>query len=318
MSDINPSGTKWKQVAGLAARQHGVVSRTQMRAVGVTDSAIAKALGSGRLHRAFRGTYGVGHPLIGEHARMMAGVLACGPSTVVSHLTAAQLLGLRDRSPSLVELVSHGDRGRGIEGIRRHHVQAPCGAEAGRVGVIPCTSPARTIVDLAGMLGERAQRRVVEGAAVRGILDVEAVEQIMAVTRRRGAPVLRRILADWQPSKSADRGRRGKPDLRSELEARLLALITATRLPAPRCNQRVDTDAESFVVDFLWPARCLVVETDGERFHNHRSAFESDRMRDRALQLAGYRVVRFTYRHVGTEPDAVVATIRQLLGEGIG
>jgi hypothetical protein len=246
----------------------------------------------------------------------MAAVLACGHGAVVSHLTAAHLLGLRDRPPSVVELIARGERGRGIDGIRCRQVPPPRGAEAGHVGVIPCTSPARTIVDVAGTLGEDQQRRVVERAAVRGILDLEAVERIMAATRRRGAPLLRRILADWRPSQSAGLGG-SPPDLRSELEARVLALINAAGLPAPDCNARVEADAANLVVDFLWPERRLVVETDGAGFHDHRRAFESDRLRDRKLQLAGYRVVRFTYRQVDTEPEAVLAAIRRMLGAAI-
>ena len=97
----------------------------------------------------------------------------------------------------------------------------------------------------------------------------------------------------------------------------MLALINAAGLPAARCNARVEADAANLVVDFLWPERHLVVETDGASFHNHRRAFESDRLRDRALQLAGYRVVRFTYRQVEREPQAVVAAIRRLLEEAI-
>ena len=129
--------------------------------------------------------------------------------------------------------------------------------------------------------------------------------------------MLRRILADWRQDESAGPGRTRKPDLRSELEARLLSLIAAARLPAPRCNERVVADGAAFVVDFFWPERRLVVETDGERFHSHPSAFESDRLRDRALQLAGYRVVRFTYRQVEREPEAVVVAICRLLEEAI-
>jgi hypothetical protein len=35
----------------------------------------------------------------------------CGPGAFISHLTAAHLLGLRDRPPSVVELISRKERG---------------------------------------------------------------------------------------------------------------------------------------------------------------------------------------------------------------
>ena len=69
------------------------------------------------------------------------------------------------------------------------------------------------------------------------------------------------------------------------------------------------------MVDFLWPNQNLVVETDGQAFHDNPLAFERDRMRDRALHLAGYRVVRFTHSQVEKEPGAVISAIRQLLAQ---
>jgi very-short-patch-repair endonuclease len=105
------------------------------------------------------------------------------------------------------------------------------------------------------------------------------------------------------------------PHLRSELEARLLALIRTSDLPTPTCNQRIrcgegDTVLE---VDFLWSRQRVVVEADGRRFHDDPLAFERDRKRDRDLQLSGYRVIRFTHRQIEKEPDAVVSAIHRLL-----
>ena len=70
---------------------------------------------------------------------------------------------------------------------------------------------------------------------------------------------------------------------------------------------------EGIEVDFLWPDQRLVVEADGETFHDNPLAFERDRKRDRELQLNGYRVLRFTYAQVENEPDAVISAIRYLL-----
>jgi len=77
-------------------------------------------------------------------------------------------------------------------------------------------------------------------------------------------------------------------------------------------------DEAGFEVDFLWPHQRLVVETDGERFHDNPPAFERDRKRDRILQLHGYRIVRFTHAQIEKEPDAVITTIRRLLAADFG
>jgi very-short-patch-repair endonuclease len=78
-------------------------------------------------------------------------------------------------------------------------------------------------------------------------------------------------------------------------------------------NALVDLEGDSVEVDFSWLARGLIVETDSFRFHGTRRAFERDRRRDQRLLLAGWRVVRFTWRQVQGRPDDVARTLRALL-----
>src|SRR4051794_87605 len=65
-------------LANLAASQHGVVARGQLRAAGLTDSAIARRVEAGRLHRVRRAVYAVGHPALTTRGRWVGAVLACG------------------------------------------------------------------------------------------------------------------------------------------------------------------------------------------------------------------------------------------------
>lgn len=95
---------------------------------------------------------------------------------------------------------------------------------------------------------------------------------------------------------------------RSVLEDRFLALIARAGLPRPRVNARV----AGFEVDFLWPERRLVAETDGASAHLTPTAFGRDRRRDAALQVAGFRVVRFTWRQVVHDPHVVASTLSAL------
>lgn len=102
-----------------------------------------------------------------------------------------------------------------------------------------------------------------------------------------------------------------RPDLtRSELERLFLRLCRRRHLPLPEVNVRMGP----FEVDFLWREARVTVETDGFRHHGDRLAFERDRARDAALQAMGYRVLRFTYRQVREDPDAVVRRLRAVLG----
>jgi very-short-patch-repair endonuclease len=86
-------------------------------------------------------------------------------------------------------------------------------------------------------------------------------------------------------------------------------LLRRARLPFPRTNVRL----AGYQADFLWPKQRLIVEVDGFQFHGHRYAFERDRKRDAAHVLAGYRVIRITWRQLTEEPMAVAVTIARAL-----
>jgi very-short-patch-repair endonuclease len=145
----------------------------------------------------------------------------------------------------------------------------------------------------------------VERAAQRGMLDPPAIDAILARGRRRGSRNLRAILVDWRQTHSRH--------LRSDLEALLLPLIVARGLPAPLTNFELYVGGEVVEVDLFWPKQSLVVEADSREFHGHQVAFERDRDRDRDLTLAGYRVLRVTWRQLKAEPARTVAAIARAL-----
>ncbi len=290
----------------LAGRQHGVVSRRQLRRLGRSDSATTRAIRDGHLHTIYPGVYAVGRPEISVRGRMMAAVLACGPGTVVSHRSAAALLGLIDRAPVVVDVIAPGKRGAGIDRIKAHRVVRPTQAERGFVARIPCTSPAKTLVDLAGVVGARTLRGAFEAAAFKRLLDLDAIEAA-AGRRRRGAPALRALLAEWRAAADA---LPTQPNLRSPFEAKLLPLLAASDLPMPEVNAPVRTPGGRLEVDLLWPAHRFVVEADSRRHHGTDLAFERDRWRDRELLRAGYTTLRVSWRHAEQEPAAVLEAIR--------
>ena len=66
-------------------------------------------------------------------------------------------------------------------------------------------------------------------------------------------------------------------------------------------------------VDAVWDAQRLVVEVDGYGVHNPRPQFERDRRKDADLMLAGYRVLRITWRRLTREPEQVIALLAAAL-----
>ena len=294
-----------RALAALAARQHAVVTLAQLTELGLTPSGVRKRVRRGRLHRVHRGVFAVGHPLVSVEGRWLAAVLACGPGAVLSHRAAAALHGLRKSSRTAIDVTAPRRTGRARTGIDVHRGDSLRATDRTIVRGIPCTSVARTLLDLAEVTNRRGVERACDQAEVLRILDVRAVEDALhRAPGRRGAPALAAVMAVH---------RIGEALTRSELEERFLSLCNANALPRPEVNAMLATADGYPEVDFFWRGRCLVAEADGYGSHGTRRAFERDRARDRALLVAGFRVVRFTWRQVTEAPTEVAATLRALL-----
>lgn len=295
------------RIDAIAAEQHGVVSRRQLVAAGVVGHAIDDRLRKGRLEGVYRGVYRVG-PVRARWWREVAAVLACGGGAVVSHWSAGRLAGLLRpgagaEGPVHVTIPS-GYRTPG-PGAKVHRASVLSSDETTTLHGIPCTTPARTILDLSGVLAPRALERVVARALRDGAVDTDAIARLVGRhPRRAGAGVLRRLLAqETEPAFT-----------RSAAEERFLRLVRRSGLPVPRSNVRLN----GVEVDFHWPSTGLVVEVDGYAFHGSRVAFEHDHGRDAALTVAGYRVLRFTWRQLTRQPEKVlVAVTRALAGRDL-
>ena len=245
---------------------------------------------------------------------MMAAVLACGKGAVISHRSAAALLGLLDEGPVVIDVIAPASRGREIDGIYLHRVRPPRLEETGTVDGIPCTSPARTVVDLAGTVGEWTLRSAFERAARAEMLDLAAIERSID-PRRRGMKVLLRLIDEWRgaaPLLTA----RGK--LKSPLEAKVLPLLVQRDLPPPLFNAPVQIADGRIEIDFLWPDHRFALEADSRDFHGTAVAFERDRRRNRELMRAGYSVLRVTSRQAEREAEAIADTVTARLHAGVG
>jgi very-short-patch-repair endonuclease len=289
------------KIAELAARQHGVVSAAQLKALGFDRRAVHRRATAGRLHRLHRGVYAVGHQLIGWRGHWLAAVLACGEGAVLSHRAAAAVWELRPSRSPVVDVTVPSYNGRSKQrGIRLHYALLVPSDVTRRDG-IPVTTPVRTVIDLAGVLARRPLERMLDEAERLRLCTASLLmEALEAHPTRRGSRMLRQVLSDHQI---------GTTLTRSELEEVFLKLCRTHSLPSPEVNVRTGR----YLVDFLWRDDRVIVETDGLKTHRTRAAFERDRARDARLTVMGYRVVRFTYRQVVREPAAVAAVLSSLV-----
>jgi hypothetical protein len=287
------------EIAAMAARQHGVVARAQLEALGLGRGAIAHRVAAGRLHRVHRGVYAVGHPILTANGRRMAAVLACGPGAALSHASAAALWDIRPTQATKIDVSVRGAGGRGKRPrVRVHRAVTLRDDEVTVHQAIRVTTPARTLLDLASSLPRRALERALDHAEINELFDLTALQA--AVDRHRGERGSAAL------GTALEQHIAGTTATKSELEERMLALCDRYGLPRPHVNAWI----ENLEVDFLFAAKKLVVEADSYRFHSSRRAFERDRERDAILARAGYRTLRFTHRQMTRRPEQVALTIR--------
>jgi very-short-patch-repair endonuclease len=150
-------------------------------------------------------------------------------------------------------------------------------------------------------------RRHPPHGAVETLIDLKATRPAAEVERAAIEALIKRRV-----TKAQVEGLIGVEMTRSKLERDLLRIVRLAGLPAPLVNHRVG----AYEVDFAWPDHRVIVETDGYAARGHRRAFEDDRARDAALQAAGWRVLRFTYRQLARHPLKAAARLAQVLGPG--
>lgn len=286
-----------RAIARLAGTQHGIVTTRQLAGSGFGARAIRRRVDGGWLVRVHDGVYQVG-VFGGAYASEMAGLLLCGPRSAISHWTSVAVYELAPRR-ELVEVST-------VSGVRRR------GVRAHRVANLPdhdvvvrhglrVTTPGRTLVDLAATAPPAVLERLVEEFQVQRL--ARPADLLEAIRRSAGRPGIKKLRAvcDFVDEPSFTR---------SEAERGLRRLVKAAALPVPRTNVRL----AGWEVDAVWERQRLVVEVDGYRYHRTRAKFERDRLKDAQLLVAGYRVLRVTWRQLTREPERVVATIAAALG----
>lgn len=308
-------GPTEREVADLARPQHGVVSRAQLIALGLGEDAIDARLSSGRMRRLHRGVYTMGHGYLPKEGWWFAAVMRIGPDAVLSHRSAAELWGvvrLSGREPGwerggLAPIDVLAPRStRSPVAIRRRFCRLGPD-ERTLLHRIPVTTLARTLFDVAAGMSIEAFEAALRQAEYLHRFRLEELERLLAIhPGRRGATTIRACL------RRLERGPKGRR--RSKLEDRFAALLACTDFPRAELNVLLDLGEDMIEADCLWREQRVIVELDGREAHETRVAFESDRERDRRLQVAGWRTIRVTWRQLDA-PTALLADLRRLLAE---
>ena len=299
-ASVAVSGTRDQRIAAVAGRQRARISRGQLAAAGIADGTVTRLVARGALVREHPGVYVVAPRIEVPFGPETAALLACGEGAVLSHRSAAHVWGLIQSPPSPVEVTAATRQTRDRHCVTVHRSRTLLPRDLRVHQGLPVTSPARTLLDLAGVLTPRQLEWTVDQALLTRLTTLARLNDVLArAAGRRGAQHLRTIVEREGPSTRT----------RSHPEGQFLALVRQAGLPAPEVNAR----AHGYEIDFLWRAENVALELDSWGFHRTRNAFERDRRKGAVLAAAGISVVRATDTQLESEPLQLVVRIAQTL-----
>ena len=180
-------------------------------------------------------------------------------------------------------------------GIRTHRTTTP---DRTHHKGIPVTTPARTLIDLAGQLDYRTLRRTVREAQRQLVTIPQILATLDRLGPRPGIAKLTKILAT------------GHAPTRSELEDTVLDLLLNAGFEPPEVNEPIRLDGRSIIPDFRWPDQHLVIEADGAEWHDNRLTREDDAEKQAILEAHGERVIRVTWQQTITHRAQTLKRIR--------
>lgn len=289
----------------LLEHQCGVVTSAQARAAGLSRATVRAHLDAGRWQRVHGRVYAAFAGPLPRRSELWAAVLLAGPGAMLSHTSAAELVGLCDPVRPVHLTVPGSRRVEAPDGVVIHYRQGAADrVHPGRTP--PQTRVEHTIVDLtqsAASLGEAIEW--VTKACAKRVTTVRRLTEVVTLRRRlRWRAELTEALADVGDGCHSVLERWYRRDVE-----RAHALPPARRQVARRTAAGVRYD------DARYDRYRLVIELDGKAAHPDASRWR-DRYRDNVAVAAGFRVMRYGWADVSARPCAVAAQAAGALAAG--
>lgn len=297
-----------KEVLELAKSQYGMVTRSQLRALGMTARRIDTRMRNGRLLPVGvgLGVYAVGRPIESRRALCMAATLVAGEDSMVAGRAAADLWDFRKHS-GVIEVVRPHSRkprefwldGDGVVDRQRVRVRRsrrlPTDHRT-KVHGIPVMTTARLFVDLAADLPDAALKGAFKEADIKHAL-IDRELKRCAVELGKGWKGIRRY------RKLVERRHPDMKDARSVKEGDLIELFASDpELGRPKVNKRKGR----YFPDFYFEDCGLMIEVDGAESHASRLAFLDDRWRENDLREQVRQLIRFSSEEIDKDPARVL------------
>lgn len=297
-------------IMAVAGEQSGVLTTAQAAAVDVSATQVTRLVRAGVLERRDVGVLQVaGWPSDWEQ-RLWTAYLRAGDGAVVSHRSAARLWEIEGFDGAPIELSVPTDHRRRLRGGTVRRTRDLDRRDLARCRGFWVTNPARTVVDLGGVVSPAAVEVAVDDVLRRGLTTVERLAETtyrLGRSGRSGPATTRELLV-------ARRQTDGLTD--SGFETKLLRILREAGLPAPRTQHVVRDDAGRFVMrlDAAYVDHLVGIEADSERWHMSRKRFLDDRTKRATAESLGWRILAFTHHHVTRQTPFVAETVRRALG----
>jgi very-short-patch-repair endonuclease len=292
--------------AAQASRQYGLVSLAQLRERGAGDRLVRRRVAAGRWVEVDRGVYRLAGVPTSWEATVLGAVLAAGEGAVASHRSAAVLWGLDGCRAGAPEVTVPRGRRYRRPGVHTHEsTDLGLVTPVPRLG-IPATPVARTLLDLGAVASPGRVHLAVDDARRRRLTDWDALLAVLVAHARKGrngVGALRSILDEhFGEVATTDSG----------FERLVVAFLRQAGLPAPVLQHEVEVAGRAYRLDLAYPEHRVAIELDGS-VHLRRDVWEADRARQNALVLAGWTVLRFTWRDYLDHPERLATTIHRCL-----
>ncbi|MFL6070404.1 MAG: type IV toxin-antitoxin system AbiEi family antitoxin domain-containing protein [Actinomycetes bacterium] len=292
-------------IDAVAISQGGIVTFSQLRALGMSPSTISRWTRSGgRWQRLLPAVYLVHRGQPAREERLHAAQIYAGPNSLFTGFGALHLHGLRNLPTSFNTATLHlllpkrdQIQSAGFVVIERTK-RLPQAHEIHGFRVAPL---ARSLFDAGRRTSDRQViRAFVLEAIQRQLIDIEDLRKEIRLGPRQWTAVLRDVLGE------------GAAGTRSVPEAELRRLVTGSELPEPLWNPRLETLSGEFIAepDAYVKELGLAVEVDSRKYHFENSDhYVNTWARHRRYAEHGIAVLRLMPTEIRLRPASVIASL---------
>ncbi len=302
------ANTESNQLDALLSAQLGVVSRSQLLALGVTERILQYRIRpGGPWQKMLPGIY---LTQTGPHSllqREEAALLYAGDQSVITGPAAMFHYGLRAPSLDMIHVLVPADRRRRSVLFVQVQRTFRMPLQVSTRGPLQFTPVPRAVMDTARGMSDRSTARAVIADAVQ--LGRCSLRQL--ATELDDGPVRHSALAR---SVLAEVGQ----GIRSTAEGDLLDLLKASGLPIPLLNPDLYL-GDQFIArpDAWWPDAGVAVEVDSREWHISPKEWEDTMARHDLMFSLGIYPLHFSPRQLRQESAAVIKRIRDTYQRGL-